>query len=341
MGNGFEPDQFRHKLVRYIYDGCLSRLDTLLSIISKSIPFKKNSSEILKQFQKFNAILSNRIDISSSVAVDIYEGKNCHVLKMKSYLEQNLKNDLMGAYIHGSLGTYEEIPYSDFDGLVIIKDEVFESPRRLVKVTKKLSDARSIMFDFDPLQHHGWFVLTEADLKYYPEYYFPLELFVHAKSLFHDKGLKLAVRTQNSSERNRQVFDDLSNSIIKRITGKKYPKNMYQLKGLLSEFMLLPACYVQVRDGKGIYKKFSFDAARIDFHEEDWSIMDEVATLRKNWLSKMSPLRKWMMTRPETIFRLLTKKYAPKIPDTLGNLLTDNFYVRIQHFVKIMQRKLD
>ena len=38
-----------------------------------------------------------------------------------------LANHLAGAYVHGSIATDEEVPYSDFDALVILRDSAFES----------------------------------------------------------------------------------------------------------------------------------------------------------------------------------------------------------------------
>jgi predicted nucleotidyltransferase len=274
------------------------------------------------------------------IQVGPYRGRNPHVYKMVEYLKNQLGKDLIGAYIHGSLGTYEEVEYSDFDALVIIKNEVFESPERLSEVAKKLSNARAIMFNFDPLQHHGWFVLTEADLRAYPEYYFPSELFLYAKSLFPDRGLELEIQIQNSSKQIRESFDKLNSSIIKRMTKKDYPRNMYELKSLMSQFMLLPALYVQVRDKKGIYKKFSFDAAKVDFMEEDWSVMDEVSALRENWFYEISLLKRWLITRPTPLSRFLAKKYSPVIPEQIRRVLTDDFYHRMGHLAITMQRNI-
>lgn len=259
---------------------------------------------------------------------------------MIGYLKQYLNENLLGAYVHGSLGTYEEIPYSDFDALVIIKNEVFESSQRLAEVAKKLYLAQAIMFDFDPLQHHGWFVLTEAQLKSYPDYYFPVELFKYAKSLFPDKGLELEISIKDSPQKYKESFDNLSAGITERIDKRKYPPNIYHLKGLLSQFMLLPALYVQVRDKKGIFKKYSFGEAKKDFSERDWSIMDKVSSLRENWFYEMSPFKKWLITKPTQISRFIAKKYAPSIPKKMRERLTEEFYQRIRHLAAAMQNRL-
>lgn len=253
---------------------------------------------------------------------------------------QSLKDSLVGAYIHGSLGTYEEIGYSDFDALIIVKSGVVHSLERLVRIAMRLSAARVIMFDFDPLQHHGWFVLSELDLDHYPEHYFPTELFKYAKSLFLDQGLELTVKVQSSEETSLEAFSALSNSIVRRMEARDHPKNMFELKSLLSRFMLLPALYVKVRDKKSIYKKFSFEAARVDFSHADWSIMDQVSTFRENWLCTMSSWRRWLMARPKPIPRFLARKYAPAIPDSLRERLTDRFYAKMKHLAASMQGKL-
>jgi len=249
---------------------------------------------------------------------------------MMVYLERFLKGDLVGAYVHGSLGICEEIAYSDFDALTILKDEVFESSKRLARAAKKLNHARTIMLNFDPLQHHGWFVLTELDLKCYCNAYFPIELFGHAKSLFNDKGLELKISLRESNSEIEKAFEKMANAIIRKIENRRYPTNLYHLKGLLSEFMLLPALYIQARDRRGIYKKESFNLARVDFDSEEWAIMDEVSEIRTNWNYEISALTKRLMCRPHVLSRYFAKNFAPAIPEKIGCVLSAEFYVRMK-----------
>ena len=63
--------------------------------------------------------------------------------------------DTVIGIIHGSLGTDEDIAYSDFDALVIIRQIAFRDPRLLADICQKLTDLQRIMFLQDPLQHHG------------------------------------------------------------------------------------------------------------------------------------------------------------------------------------------
>ncbi len=328
---------FRRNLYKYVNGEFLSWRDTLVSMITPFTPFLLHARRICHQYKETFYTLPDEIS-SNHVKIGVYQGKNSHVLQMMEFL-CGLKDDLFGAYIHGSLGTYEEIPFSDFDALVIIKDEVFKIPDRLAQVAFKINSAQAIMFDFDPLQHHGWFVLTEAELKSYPEYYFPIELFHHAKSLFPDQGLDLRICAKDPSESIRQAFDNLIYSVIKLITRNKSHKNMYWLKILLSQLMLLPSLYVEIRDQKGIYKKFSFEAAQLDFDVEDWSIMEEVSLIRKKWFFEISPRWRRLMTKPTKISRYLARTYSPAVPKEIKKKLTDDFYRRISHFIALMQRK--
>jgi len=328
---------FRRNLYKYVNGEFLSWRDTLISMITPSTPFLLHARRICQQYKEAFYPLPDEIS-SNHVKIAVYQGKNSHVLQMIEFLS-DLKDDLWGVYLHGSLGTCEEIPFSDFDALVIIKDEVFKIPDRLARVALKINSAQAIMFDFDPLQHHGWFVLTEADLKSYPEDYFPIELFRHAKSLFPDQGLELRIWAQDPSESIRQAFDNLIHSVTKLIARNKSHKNMYWLKILLSQLMLLPTLYVEIRDQKGIYKKFSFEAARLDFDVEDWSIMEEVSLLREKWFYEISPLWRGLMTKPTKMSRFLVRTYSPAVPKEIKKKLKDDFYRRMSHLIDLMQRK--
>lgn len=87
-------------------------------------PYKKNSLLIIRQYKSLNPSLLNKIKAFIDINIDVYKGKNKHVLNMMSYLEKYLKDDLVGAYVHRSLGTYEKLFYSDFAKLAILKKDI-------------------------------------------------------------------------------------------------------------------------------------------------------------------------------------------------------------------------
>jgi len=168
---------FHSDIDTYFNGGVLSRSDLYISVLTPWVTFTRYARAIIQKHRQLLAEIPIGSGPKLNIVIEPYKGKNPHVQQMINYLSEHLEEDLIGAYVHGSLGTYEEIAYSDFDALVILKNNVFESPSSLAKVAMKLNTARSIMFGFDPLQHHGWFVLTEVDLKYYCNAYFPADCF--------------------------------------------------------------------------------------------------------------------------------------------------------------------
>ena len=337
----FRPDEFHRLLPRYVNGGCLSRRDRACALMHPGLPFLLNAKRVARRFQLFEeAVASVPVQPPLSVNIEAYKGRDPHVLQMMDYVGEHLRNDLLGAYVHGSLGTYEATPYSDFDALVILKDEVFSSPYRLAQTARKLDKTRSIMLQFDPLQHHGWFVLTEAQLRAYPEFYFPSVLFGYSKALLPEQGRDLTLRPVKVPGLQEKVFLNLSGSVIAKIERRSFPTDLYQLKLLLSQFMLLPAMYVQNRDGRGVYKKHSFDLAKGDFAERDWLVMDEVSAIRERWEAALSPARRWLLTRRSSALRQFTRRFAPEVPEPLQRVLTEGFYRRMQKLALLMRQRL-
>jgi hypothetical protein len=326
--------------VTYFNGAIFSRPDFMASLFSRMLPLRKHAHRIISEY---HALRAHPLPKSSgkTISVSRYEGDHPAVRKMMAFLEKCLKQDLLGAYVHGSLGTDEEMLYSDFDALAIVEDSVFEDTGRLVQVARKLSAAQSIMFDFDPFQHHGWFVLLEAQLKSYPGWYFPAELFDHTKSLFMDKGLELTINMDESGKEEKGVFISFCDSILRKIEEHSFPKSLYELKSLLSGTMLLPALYVQARDGTGIFKKFSFGAAAADFSKEEWAIMKEISFIRENWSFRMSPARRWLLAKTHPLARYLGRRYAPPIPLDIGRLLSEDFYERMRRLILAMRNRID
>lgn len=321
--------RFRRDLNKLVNGASVSQRGRLISHFFPIAPLRRQANILSRHYVDVYKTIPKETSSPVHLRVEHYSDQNPHVLEMVTFLSP-LKDDLLGAYVHGSLGTCDEIEYSDFDALVIIKERVISDPERLVVVAERLNASQAIMRDFDPLQHHGWFVLTEADLRSYPDDYFPVELFQYAKSLFPDHGLELDIEPVDSSEDRHRSFDNLSQSILSLLKEDKLPVDLFRLKILLSEFMLLPTLYVQMRDGKGIYKKFSFDAAKVDFSPEDWSIMEEVSLLRESWPRVAAPEPSWFL-------RLLGKRHNPPIPAGMKSVLTEGFYRRMGRFVTLMK----
>jgi len=337
---------FLTDLSNYVNGGRLDRTDKLISSFSKTLPFSRNAGRIRAKFKDLKVLKDGLV---KEIRVTPYTGINSSALQMKEYLKTKLAGDLLEAVVHGSIGTGEEISYSDFDALVILKDDAFESSRRIRHVAMKLSHARGIMYEFDPLQHHGWFVLTESSLKNYPMTYFPPELFEHSKSILHSTEQRLEILlppalafgyAQGTVDVNgfKPPFYRLCNSLSAKLSEQKLPENIYAVKNLMSEFMLLPALYVQARDGKGLFKKFSFDSAKMDFSTAQWNVMDEVSQLRLNWkISLPESTRKKLVVNMDAKRNFLT---GGSVPDALRKTMNANFLSRMLVLVRAAKEKI-
>lgn len=327
MGSESQAQNALHGiLTRYINGAIFSRSDVMLSLFSPVTVIRRRSGRVLRAYHTYRESLRDTAQPRLNIEVEAYQGNNPHVATMQEYLDRHLSRDIIGAYVHGSLGTYEEAAYSDFDALVILKADVFESTERLVRVADRLRDATTIMYRFDPLQHHGWFVMTEDDLSFYCEAYFPVELFRYAKSLFDEKGRQLSVVIRGSQCEIVDTLKTVAASVIAKINQGRLPKNLYQLKCLTSEFMLLPALYLQSKTGAGVFKKTSFEQARSDFTPESWKIMDQVSALRMNWRCRIPPLQRRMLTLPNALRSIWALKFSPPIPNHIFRELTPGFY---------------
>jgi hypothetical protein len=268
-------------LTKYVNTGCINKIDLISSGLLPSFPFNQNAAKLCGENKLFEN-KNNTNQKSVTVPIAIYNGNNSHVTEMMNFIDKNLKNDLYGAYVHGSLATGEEIKYSDFDGIAILSADTINNPRKLSLAAQNLSKAYSMMIGFDPLQHHGWFILSEMDLQSFPMDYFPVVLFDHSRSLM-QKGTVLNYQPveENHNFKNnlKRLVTSVNRKLIKEMTGI----NMFRLKAILSEFMLLPSLYIEAKTGKGIYKKFSFSEARKDFDPDAWAVMDEVSEIRNQW----------------------------------------------------------
>jgi hypothetical protein len=330
---------FQRALISYVNSGGLTKIDFILGLLYPRFVFQKNSKKVIslwQQEEKTDCVSS----LNTTIQVSSYRGINPSVLKLITHLKNDLERDLFGAYLHGSLATQEEINYSDFDALVILKDDVFSDINSISRVGLKLNRLQKVMHEFDSLQHHGWFVLTESMLKNYPNSYFPLELFKYSVSLLPEKGTNFDVHHDSSNTDFKSPFWILSNELLKKLNNNYRPKNTFTLKSFLSEFMLLPSFYLQAKNNMAVYKKESFELARKDFSEPDWLVMDLISEIRKEWYYEISSFQKMLLCNRNAVVRKLGRKFAPNIPSSIEIKLTATVYKAMSSLVLSMQDKL-
>lgn len=323
-------------LERFVNGGCLSRLDNVVSLLFPALPFLRNAPALAARMREAGDRPVHTLEAEFTVSVPAYTGANSHVLRMRDYLTTHLRQDLHCAYVHGSLGTCEEVAYSDFDALAILRTETVRDPRRLAFAARHLSRALRVMLRCDPLQHHGWFVLSEADLLLYPESYLPLDSLRFARALLPETGHVLRIRRNPRDEPAVERLTNTLSALIARMDERQPPRNLYALKGFLSQIMLLPALYVQARDGRGVFKRSSFALASSDFAPEVWHVMNEITAIRQDWNQTMSPARRVLLSIAAPGRRRIARRFAPNVPAALRARLDPGFYQRVRRLLILM-----
>ena len=206
-----------------------------------------------------NLIYKHNIDIQP------YKGENKLIKSLRKLISEGYEEIFKCVVVHGSISTDEIINYSDFDGLLIVHNEYKNS-----KILKDfINESMLYIYDFDPLQHHGWFILFSQDLENYPQIHFPNEIIKDSKLIFPDKKISIKINVKNIPDY-KSRFYTFSGNLEKKIHAHYPSKNIYQLKSLLSEIMLLPALYAQAKKNYGVSKKESFLIAKNDFTEDLW-----------------------------------------------------------------------
>lgn len=317
-----------NSLARYINRGGLSKFEMLMSRAYPSLGMK-NCRPVQNDYQQFTEVSST----TQQLTLPAYDGTNSAVLETKRFFNQYLANDIYAAIVHGSLATDDEINYSDFDALIVIKDEVFGEASRLNTVCKKLSQAQRFLRLQDPLQHHGWMVLSQKALLQYDKNYLPIETLQLGKSLVGDEEVVLEWQPGPSSDI-RESVRAICQSINDKLRHPKMKQSAYFLKGTLSELMLLPALWFQATQGEGIYKGDSFVRAKPAFSDKEWSAIEVASTIRSQWPKYNNSLVSRLNNFNPVLASWAAKRSQWPISDAVLALLNDEFLMSAELFIE-------
>ena len=167
--------------------------------------------------------------------------------KIESYVDTLL--------IHGSFSTRDYVPgVSDLDMLIVINEDTMSHPSKLQRLHEICYRSLHYFYQIDPLQHHGYFVLTPFDLSYFPQTFFPTLLFDFSTLVFGNASFCVSLRPCDSERKNilRSTLDYLGGTNPGEI------KHVHAYKTYFSVLQLLPIAYFQYF-GESIYKKYSFE----------------------------------------------------------------------------------
>ncbi|WP_299273652.1 nucleotidyltransferase domain-containing protein [uncultured Psychroserpens sp.] len=271
------------------------------------------------------------------VIIPLYDGALPLVSRISKLVESKYSEVFYAVIVHGSVATNEVIPYSDFDGLLIVKDQFVNS--KALETFKR--ESMEMMLRFDPLQHHGWFQIKESDLGSYPEDYLPVSTLSYSKCIFPKmSNLKLDLKLRHEIDYKKALVNML-NQFEWRSKHNWKPKNSYQLKSMLSQVMLIPCLYFSVMHNDGIFKKDSFKAVQEDFSSSEWMPIVIATDVRQHWVYKMNGFQKLLLQQPNTLIRkIATRFFAPKIAPQIQEKLDNTFYKNLMIMVEKIKREV-
>jgi hypothetical protein len=237
----------------------------------------------------------------------------------------NIHTMVLGVFIHGSVALDMVVPFSDLDCLVILKHEAFAGPDTLDAVGKALRAARRKMNHFDPLQHHGWIILSEADMPRYCNAYFPIEGYSDMRSIQGADPVSLSVKVRESGMEMRKAFIDMSRNLQTMANGAGSWYNAYKLKSFLSGLMLVPSLYYQAVKGRGIPKRLSFEVIRPEFSPSLWEPIIHASRIRSEWRYRLFPGTRTIMGADLRLRHILLRSGVVRSHREIANLINERF----------------
>jgi len=313
------------KKFKLLKDDCYKRLKLHGNGLSQPIEI---ISKLYQGFMNFKHSISWNLE-SAVIQFDNQPELSKHdkrgtdfLSEFKDVIQKKISDFTLATFVHGSIATNDYTGFSDADVGIIVKDEVLLDTQKLRELKRNIKEALKILLKFDNLQHHGFFIIPEGFLNYYPEDYLPIEVFKYAKTL--NGTLKINIKSHRSTEQAKKSFMTMA-SIFTENRFRK-PRNLYQVKHILSQFMLLPTLYLQAK-GVYVYKKFSFELVKKEFPDTWWA-MDEVSKIRRDWIRPKSKLFNTLLdTLPNPwMVSLIYRKSDWQIPDWLLRKLTPKLY---------------
>ena len=200
------------------------------------------------------------------------------VIELTEYAQGNIADAVTGFYIHGSFSTLDYVPgSSDLDTVLVVAKETLLSPERLIDLRKHLLHMLRWFYQIDYSQHHGYFVLSELDLAYFDDAFFPSVLFPISTVIL--GADELSVRRRRTQSDPTLPFRRMCDRIRDVANGKANLEGWFELKLHLQGILLLPTLYLQARHHP-VYKRDSFALVHSHVSSEAWKIIGSISKIR-------------------------------------------------------------
>ncbi|MFW6103523.1 MAG: class I SAM-dependent methyltransferase [Bacteroidota bacterium] len=183
--------------------------------------------------------------------------------------------------IHGSFSTMDYTLFSDIDTQLFLTDKVFSSVDIITSTAQFISRQQSLLLQFDPLQHHGFFISTDMDRKSYPQSFLPVETLKNSTSIFEPVNFSLRIRTLKYADR----FAAWHMGYFFRIAclNRYHPTSPFDQKRYLSRLAMLPLLKLELIRNTYPYKGEVFKRWESYFHEQKPEFVQTLSEVRRHW----------------------------------------------------------
>jgi len=225
------------------------------------------------------------IEISNMVPIDAYNEDWDYFKPILNLYEelntQPIPSPIQGVLLTNSLVTLDyQKGYSDADMIVLIGDDVYQSPEKMRQVRLFLAAKARHLYLFDPLQHHGFFVFGHSVRQHYPQALFPILLYEYSANMIEGGG-EVKYSFQDDSFELELLLHYSLNALLRFARMEEsYFRNTRHLKSFVSQLTLFPVLLIQSKEGY-IYKRDAFEQLSRFFDATD--VFDLAETIRKDF----------------------------------------------------------
>ncbi len=261
------------------------------------------------------------------------------VLQLKEFAKLELQGFLIDFLIHGSLATLDYSKgWSDFDTFLIVNEKTICDPAVLIELRAKLLEAYPLLLQIDSLQHHGFLLCAESDLRHYNSIYMPVEVLRESKSYFGNKTYTINVL--NTRRQERQIFLKRID-FFKRVyeTGilkhhaykgeyllshyRNAENGLYQFKYFLNYIAIIPSYYFGAL-GTHYYKRDTISRIRPLLNSKYREFIDKASYIRAEWPNREN-----------------FPYYGNQIPEWVQHEMGPDYFKQIYEFIAYLGQNLE
>ncbi len=163
--------------------------------------------------------------------------------------------------VHGSLADNTFIEgWSDLDSFVVLNDKLFASPKILFEFKQYILKLSLACYKVDILAHHRFYFITSNNLLTYSQTILPLDALKHSHIMTliaRKTSIDFWITFLDDSALAVNIFFDKVNYFRSKTLKEEKVSNIYQLKDVLSQLMLVPSLFCNCIN-EWPYKRESF-----------------------------------------------------------------------------------